>query len=177
MNWVEEVLRKYRLEETYAVQRVLAEWPAIAGERIARLSRALRLFEDTLWVETSSPSVAHELSFLEVEYTRRINELLGENVVRAIRFVPGYFSPEPTRKEIDLSAEDRERAKSLFREIKEERLRRSFERLYLTTLAREKSLLSCGGKRCPACGAAFTGVEEVCPCCRLGGIARTQGVD
>jgi len=176
-NWVEEVLGRYRLEDEYAQQRTLVLWEEVAGPRIVRFTRAVRFQAGTLWVEVSSPAVAQELSYLKEEYRCRLNDLLPEGTVCGIRFIPGQFDQERIRVKVELREEDFKESRSLFQEVQDDVLRRSFERLYLTLLRRERSLLQSGGKPCPRCGVVFVGEKESCPGCRAGGIADTKGKD
>ncbi len=176
-NWVEEVLDRYRLRDEYTQQRALTVWDDVAGNRIARLTRAIRFQAGVLWVEVSSPAVAQELSYLKDAYRVRLNELLPQETVQNIRFIPGRFEQERTCVSVRLSETDLEESRSLFQEVEDSVLRQAFERLYLTLLKREKALLQSGGKRCPRCGVAFVGREENCAGCRIGGIADTKGKD
>jgi len=176
-NWVEEVLDRYHLRNEYTQQRALTVWSDVAGDRIARLARAVRFQAGVLWVEVSSPSVAQELSYLKESYRVRLNDLLAHETVCNIRFIPGRFEHEQTCVRVKLTETDREESRSLFQEVQDSTLRHAFERLYLTLLQREKALLQSGGKRCPRCGVAFMGREENCAGCRIGGIADTKGKD
>lgn len=167
MNWVEEVLRRYNLGKDYSQQRALVLWEEVVGERIARLTRAERFAGKTLWVAVASSTVAQELSFFKDHYIERINGLLGEEILHEIRFVPGRFESAVQRRPVKLSATDREAAHSLFSQLTDPRLRRSFERLYLTLREREAALLASGARGCPHCGVVFTEPGEICPGCRF----------
>ena len=169
MDWVDIVLQRYNLWETYRHQRVLLFWEKVVGNQIAQISRAERFSDGTLWIAVSSPTVAQELSFFEARYIERINDLSGEEVLRRIRFIPGRFGKVALRKRATLSAADHEEARRLFSALPDPELRKAFEQLYLTLRKREADLLSAGGKRCPRCGAVFIGGQETCPGCHFGG--------
>lgn len=176
-HWVEHVLERYQLGEEYSRQRVLLLWRGVVGEKIAKLSRALRLCGTTLWIEVSSPTVAQELSYLKDEYVRRLNERLGEETVNSIRFVPGLFPVQLEKTDVQISEDDRRQARVLFENLSEASLRDSFVELYLTLLRRERTLLASGGTRCSSCGVVFTGEGHRCAGCRLGGIADPKRKD
>lgn len=169
MSWVDGVLRRYNLWEQYRQQRVLLFWEKVVGSQISQVSRSERFSDGTLWISVSSPTVAQELSFFEARYIERINDLLGEEVLRRIRFVPGQFGKVAPRKRATLSAADHKEARRLFSALPDPGLRKAFEQLYLTLRKREVDLLLAGGKRCPRCGAVFTGGQEACPGCRFEG--------
>lgn len=67
--------------------RAVSEWPAFAGERIARRARATGFREGVLMVEVEGSAWMHELGFLKAELVRRANVHLGSQVVREVRFV------------------------------------------------------------------------------------------
>ncbi len=75
------------LRDAAAGWRVVAEWPALAGERIAKRTRATGFREGTLTVEVEGSAWMHELSFLKRELVRRANQHLGAEIVRELRFV------------------------------------------------------------------------------------------
>lgn len=83
-----EVLRDLRLDDAAAGWRAVAEWPALAGERIAKRTRAVGFRDGVMTIEVEGSAWMHELGFLRRELVRRANQRLGANVVRDVRFVP-----------------------------------------------------------------------------------------
>jgi len=82
------VLRDLRLDEAAAGWRAVADWPALAGERIARRTRAVAFRDGVMTIEVEGSAWMHELGFLKRELVRRANQRAGANVVRDVRFVP-----------------------------------------------------------------------------------------
>ena len=60
---------------------------ALAGERVARHSRATGFRDGVLTVEVEGSAWMHELGFLKRELVRRANDHLGAQVVREVKFV------------------------------------------------------------------------------------------
>jgi len=83
-----DVLREFRLDEAAAGWRAVAEWPALAGERIAKRTRAVAYRDGVMTIEVEGSAWMHELGFLKRELVRRANQRAGANVVRDVRFVP-----------------------------------------------------------------------------------------
>jgi predicted nucleic acid-binding Zn ribbon protein len=81
------VLRDLRLEDAAAGWRAVAEWPALAGERIAKRTRAVAFRDGVMTIEVEGSAWMHELGFLRRELVRRANQRVGANVVREVRFV------------------------------------------------------------------------------------------
>ena len=68
--------------------QAVADWPAIAGVRVARHSRAASFRDGTLTVEVEGSAWMHELGFLKRELVRKTNRHLGADVVRDVRLAP-----------------------------------------------------------------------------------------
>ena len=81
------LMRDLGLEERVAGWRAVSEWPALAGERIARRAHATGFREGELTVEVDGSAWMHELGFLKHDLVRRANEHLGAEIVREVRFV------------------------------------------------------------------------------------------
>ena len=168
IDWVDGVLRRHNLWGEFKKQRILLFWERAVGSQTALVSQAERFSDGTLWVAVSSPTVAQELSFFEARYIQRLNDLLGEDILRKIRFIPGQFKKVIPKARVTLSAVDYEEAHKLFSSLGDPKLRESFERLLLALRKREAAFLSAGGKRCPHCGVVFIGEQETCPGCCFG---------
>ncbi len=82
------VLKELRLDGAAAGWRAVAEWPALAGERIAKRTRAVGYRDGVLTIEVEGSAWMHELGYLRRELVRRANQRVGANVVRDVRFVP-----------------------------------------------------------------------------------------
>jgi len=80
------LMRDLGLEERATGWRAVSEWPAVAGERVARHSRATGFRDGVLTVEVEGSAWMHELSFLSRELVRRVNDHLGAEVVREVKF-------------------------------------------------------------------------------------------
>ena len=66
--------------------RVMAAWPSVAGEEVARHTLGFAMTDGELVVMVDSPTWANELSLMSEDYKRRLNEAVGEELVRAVRF-------------------------------------------------------------------------------------------
>ena len=67
--------------------RAVSDWPAVAGARLARHTRAVSFRDGTLAVEVEGSAWMHELGFLKRELVRNLNRHLGADVVSDVRFV------------------------------------------------------------------------------------------
>ncbi len=98
-----ELLRQLGLDKTAEGWRAVADWPAIAGSRIAGRTRAVSFRDGALTVEVEGSAWMHELGFLKPELVRNLNRHLGADVVRDVRFRPAGTQ----RKDVGARPEDR----------------------------------------------------------------------
>jgi predicted nucleic acid-binding Zn ribbon protein len=87
------LLEQLGLAETAQGWRAVSDWPAIAGARIARHTRALSFRDGALTVEVEGSAWMHELGFLKPDLVRNLNRHLGVDVVRDVRFTPAGTRP------------------------------------------------------------------------------------
>lgn len=88
-----DLLRQLGLAQAAEGWRAVADWPVVAGVRIARRSRAVSFRDGALIVEVEGSAWMHELGFLKPELVRNLNRHLGADVVRDVRFTPAGTHP------------------------------------------------------------------------------------
>lgn len=71
-------------------QAVLQHWVEVVGKENARHSRAVALNEGTLLVQVESSVWAQELALYRTQILQGLNALLGEDIVRDLRFHTGH---------------------------------------------------------------------------------------
>ena len=62
-------------------------WPEIVGENAARRARATGYEAGKLIVEVDAPAWVSQLGFLKRDYIVKLNQRLGEGVIREIQFI------------------------------------------------------------------------------------------
>ncbi len=87
-----DVLRDAGADEIGAIAEIVAAWPAVVGDAVARQAWPRRLARDgTLLVATSSSTWAYELDRLGPEIEQRLREALGDAAPARLRFAPGLL--------------------------------------------------------------------------------------
>ena len=81
------LFKQLGLEEDARGGRAVTEWPAVAGDRIARHARAVSFRDGALTVEVEGSAWMQELGFLERDLVRKLNRHLGSDIVRDVRWV------------------------------------------------------------------------------------------
>jgi predicted nucleic acid-binding Zn ribbon protein len=86
-----EILEHMEMGEGGSVDicRRLALWREVVDERVGKNAEAIKIRNRTLYVSTSSPVWAQELSFLKKEIIEQFNKKAGREVISDIRFKAG----------------------------------------------------------------------------------------
>ena len=79
-------LREQGLETPLQQKRLIEAWPEIAGPLIASYTLNTYIYNQTLYVRLSSPSLRADLSMRRQEFVERLNATVGEQVISDIRF-------------------------------------------------------------------------------------------
>ena len=123
---------------------VVAAWPGVVGEQIARNAWPARIARDgTLHVSVSSSTWAFELSQLDGEIAERLRQALGESAPPRLRFAPGPVPEAPPEGEKGVkkerrkpSPEERREAERLASGIGDEELRELVAKAAAESLSR-----------------------------------------
>lgn len=84
-----QVVESLGLSRKLQEQRALSLWPQVAGEAIAAQTRAEEIRHGELCVAVAQDVWRQHLSFQRDILRRRLNEAVGADVVRMIRFTKG----------------------------------------------------------------------------------------
>ncbi len=133
-----------RFGPTGAMAEIVEAWPDAVGESIARNAWPARVARDgTLHVNTSSSAWAFELGLLEAQIRGRLEQALGKDAPRALRFAPGRLpaaaapAPEEAPKQAPKPSADQLReAERLAAPIEDENLRELVAKAAAASLAK-----------------------------------------
>ena len=81
-----QTLREQGLETPLQQKRLVEAWPEVAGEAIARYTLNTYIYNQTLYVRLSNPALRADLSMRRQEFTQKLNEVVGEQVITDVRF-------------------------------------------------------------------------------------------
>jgi hypothetical protein len=127
----------------------------VAGPDVERHTMGVALRDGTLLVYVDSPVWANELSVMAEQYRQRLNEVLGKELVRAIRFtvsrkvgeekrriaheeaVEAFYEPDETPS-APLSDQERAQVEHVAAEIDDEELRETVIKAITGHLERKK---------------------------------------
>jgi len=79
-------VRENNLERKLNELDLIKSWESIMGKTVARYTGNLYIQNNTLFVETTSPIVRNELLMMKEEIRVRLNEVVGEELIKTIIF-------------------------------------------------------------------------------------------
>ncbi len=112
--------------------RVWQVWEEAVGETVARNATPYSLRRGTLTVICSGPQWMHQLHMLKEMIRERLNEAVGREIVKDIRFRAGALrrpSQEPPVETSSLSDDDRRWIEEVLGPLKDEDLREVLRRV------------------------------------------------
>jgi len=87
---ISSVLKSYvqenNLERKLNELDLIKSWESVMGKTVARYTGNIYIQKSTLFVETTSPIVRNELLMMKEEIRVRLNEVVGEELIKAIIF-------------------------------------------------------------------------------------------
>lgn len=177
---LQRLLQRLGLERQLRVYRALMHWESIVGTPLAQVARPLRLDADTLWVAVKSHAWVQELTFHKRTILQRLNERIGEERFREIRFtvrpdLPTVFHsaddagahasppalPLPSEAEVAI-------VEANLQDVREPTLREVLRRAQLASLQYQNFLEQSGWRRCARCGCYHDQNAAVCSLCSRG---------
>jgi predicted nucleic acid-binding Zn ribbon protein len=87
------VIKRLKLQDTVAEQRLIAAWASVVGEKVAGHTKPLYVERKTLVVAVDNPSWMTQLVFLKPEIMRKLAARGGAGLVSDLRFVPERSRP------------------------------------------------------------------------------------
>jgi hypothetical protein len=160
--------------------QVFSLWSKIVGD-ISRHAKPRRLQGDVLFVATASSVWSQELTFMQESIVARINQALGGQHIREVRFSEHLWGAQedgqarrgggaqPRRESWGPEGEPGEpvHPKGLGAEIADVSLLQSFRRTAGTMMRRRRYLLASGYKLCRTCGNVYPAEKSECPACKV----------
>ncbi len=83
---VPALLRELGLETPLNEARAINAWEIIVGERVAKATGNVKIYNQVMFVEVASPALRNNLFMQRAMLVRKINEYVGADVISDIRF-------------------------------------------------------------------------------------------
>lgn len=109
---IQELLARFDSDGRFEIVRLIRVWPEVVGEAISRRTEIAGFKFHTAVVKVSGAMWIQELSLMKPQLLARLQDRIGADVVRDLRFVQGRLSrrekprlravPRNVRRSIDL---------------------------------------------------------------------------
>ncbi len=84
---IDLMLKKFGIDNAVSQNKALSIWNEIVGKTVAKNTKPDRVEHGVIIVKVSSPTWRQELFFQKKEIIQKINNTIGKNVIRDIRFI------------------------------------------------------------------------------------------
>lgn len=84
---IDSMLKRFGIDKAIAQNKALNIWNEIVGDTVAKNTQPDRVEHGVIIVKVSSPTWRQELYFQKKEIIQKINNKIGKNVIRDIRFI------------------------------------------------------------------------------------------
>jgi hypothetical protein len=81
---IQQFLKKSRLKGSVQALQINDVWEQIMGKTVAKYTESIKIYGDKLYVTTSMAPLKQELLFQKEKIVERVNEALGEKVIREV---------------------------------------------------------------------------------------------
>ncbi len=81
---IKQFLQKSRLKGSVQALQITDVWEQIMGKTVARYTDSIKIYGDKLYISTSIAPLKQELLFQKEHIITRVNEALGEKVIKEV---------------------------------------------------------------------------------------------
>ena len=78
------LIQNLGFERKLSEQNLIAQWPQVVGDKIAKHTRAVTCEGGKLFVEVDSAAWRHELLYMKAQILDRLNQKAGSKVIQEI---------------------------------------------------------------------------------------------
>jgi len=81
---IKQFLKQSKLKNGVQALRIEEVWEEIMGKTIAKYTDKIQIINQTLFISSSVAQLKHELMYQKEKIIERVNEALGENVIKDV---------------------------------------------------------------------------------------------
>jgi len=81
---IKQFLKKSRLKTGIQSLQIEEVWAQLMGRTIAKYTEKIQIINQTLFIQTSVGPLKQELMYQKEQIIKRVNEALGENVIKDV---------------------------------------------------------------------------------------------
>lgn len=175
-----KTIQNLSINKKFKAQMAIAHWEEIVGKDIAAQTNPQMMDFGILNIAVKNSVWAHHLMMMKMELLHKINEFIGEPIVRDIRFNQRYTAinrpisadknePDFGRalKRIYLTENEVNQADIMVRDVENDELKSKLKRLVSRHLASKKLKLTYKWHKCGKCNSLCDEKDRLCHVCNL----------
>jgi predicted nucleic acid-binding Zn ribbon protein len=81
---IEQFLKKSRLKGSVQALQITDVWEQVMGKTVAKYTDSIKIYGDKLYITTAVAPLKQELMFQKDIIAQRVNEALGEKVIKEV---------------------------------------------------------------------------------------------
>lgn len=185
MEQVKEILPQMvsslGINKNYKTQLAIFNWEKIVGKDIAAQSSPLSVEYNVLFISVNNSVWCHHLSMMKADIIFKVNQFVGEPLIKDIRFRTEYFKNKTNDDEqeveevniarelrkVKLDANEVNSAKQLVENVVEEKLQDKIAKLYQKHLAFNKLKKAKQWHKCEKCDTLCPKESQYCSVCKI----------
>lgn len=158
--------------EEFRLQEPLFIWEEVSGKTIGNITKPLQVKNRILYVQVPNHTIQHELTLLREGYIEKINQKLGRDELKDIKFKVGYTTDDRSDYDnktdlanIHLSDREKEELNDIVGGLGHDSLKESLLGFFTQFKKMEKARERLGWDRCERCGVYHKSGGAICPAC------------
>jgi len=169
------------INKNYKTQLAILNWEKIVGKDIAVQSSPLSVEYNVLFISVNNSVWCHHLSMMKADIIFKVNQFVGEPLIKDIRFRTEYFKnkindDEQEIEEVNIARELRKvkldanevnSAKQIVENVAEEKLQDKIAKLYQKHLAFNKLKIAKEWHKCEKCDTLCPKESQYCSVCKI----------
>ncbi len=83
---INELISDLNIKKNIRKFNIFNHWSEIVGTDVAKRTKPIKIFKDTLIIKVANSVWANELSLMSRQILKKINDFVGEEVIKDLKF-------------------------------------------------------------------------------------------
>ncbi|AGB40043.1 putative RNA-binding protein containing Zn ribbon [Halobacteroides halobius DSM 5150] len=171
---LDDTLNKLGLSRRLKEEKVLNLWSQLIGDKIGAHTQAKYINCGVLFVTVDNSTWAHQLLFMKKNLIQKINQKMGQQIVKEIRFQVGKLNKEAVQdfsdsdplEDIELTSNELNKLQEITNQVEDSEIRDKFFNLLINDQKRKKWQKINDWHPCPDCSVLISPEEDKCYICQ-----------
>jgi hypothetical protein len=172
---LQSLMNQLRIQNKIKQQMACLIWDRVVGSEIRSNTRPAYVKSGILFVMTKSSSWANQLTFFKDDLIKKINNSLGEKIIKDIRFQVGFVDQAKITesrnqmKNVETCSLDEKECKKIgkvVKNVKDRELQYKLKTILTKDVKYKKIKEEKGFRKCAICNAYIEEANDICYICR-----------